>query len=183
MTFTNSLITLFTAPSWSWPSIQGQIDPFSELVDAPLIVILDIQTESSYGDRFGQLTGGHLIVRGMLFEFPSLELWARHKEQFYKRRQYNPWAFILDDCRDHYHKNKTWFLPVAVSSSAFPETNLSVCGIMVQKTDHSSEVAEFSRVGFAIVTDDGEIANSTWYLRDWKPRPWAPELSQVITIK
>ncbi|KAH6869670.1 heterokaryon incompatibility protein-domain-containing protein [Thelonectria olida] len=173
----------YVAPSWSWASVDGPVYPFTTSIDAPLVEILDVQTQSISGDQFGQLTGGHLTVRGILFEFPPLAAFMDDLERFRDRPRFDDWAMSLDDCGDDYYKNKTWFLPLAVAPAASRRLNLEICGILIQEMDDCSETTVFTRVGFAIVANDGEIANSTWYLNNWILRPWSPEYVKIVTLK
>lgn len=62
----------YRAPSWSWASVNDVITHFLEMyndpVYQPLMEILEAHVELATEDEMGQVTGGHLRVRGQLVE-------------------------------------------------------------------------------------------------------------------
>jgi hypothetical protein len=57
----------YRAPSWSWASIDGQIE-YPVLGDRQLAEIEDIQITPVAHDTAGQIAGGHVIIKGLLFQ-------------------------------------------------------------------------------------------------------------------
>ncbi|KAF5630122.1 heterokaryon incompatibility protein [Fusarium sp. NRRL 52700] len=55
----------YRAPSWSWVSIDGRISWFKmPEIFTPQSEIIDISTTSSASDPTGQVTGGHMLIKG-----------------------------------------------------------------------------------------------------------------------
>lgn len=64
---------IYVAPSWSWASMIGRIEPFICIrPDVPtMIQILDIKVQTVASDIMGQVSGGSLRLRGWLKRFPT----------------------------------------------------------------------------------------------------------------
>lgn len=63
----------YRAPSWSWASIDSNIDYFSEMYSSletsfPLAEVLEVRVELATDDEMGQVKGGFLILSGQLRE-------------------------------------------------------------------------------------------------------------------
>lgn len=132
-------------------------------------------------DLLGQLSGGVLVLKGMLFTVLDLKALTEIDKDDYL----DNWAFSLDDCGDEYHTNNTYFVSLAESPDAWRVKRLRICGILVQdaKQNQTTETV-FQRVGFAIVApDDGDIAGTGIKLDNWVVPPWREDQLQVITIK
>ena len=139
------------------------------------------ETTPTNKNPFGQVTGGKLTVKGVLFEAPLL--WAMFDGNY--DSHFDNWALSLDDIttRDSVGLTDTFFLPLIQSSDASEKRNLTICGIFVQRVRSQGHRSSFERVGFAIVDEeDGDIANSGWYLKQWISPPWPEELETTIDI-
>jgi hypothetical protein len=139
-----------------------------------------IKTAPLGDDPFGQLSGGLLVLKGMLFGVPDpnalMELDRAHFA--------DDWAFSLDDCGDEYYANDTYFIPLAESPDASRVQTLTICGLLVQYAEQDQTIMEaLQRVGFAIVSStDGDIAGTGWHLKNWVPPPWREDQMRIITM-
>lgn len=65
----------YRAPSWSWAAVDGQVrmtHPILNEIDVPIAEIIDVVTCPASIDDTGSLSGGHLLVKGPLYEaFPG----------------------------------------------------------------------------------------------------------------
>jgi hypothetical protein len=62
----------YCAPSWSWASLTANVTPYSGVVrhDKPVMIeILEVKVETQTADPMGQVSGGHIKVRGWLKHF------------------------------------------------------------------------------------------------------------------
>jgi hypothetical protein len=62
----------YCAPSWSWGSLTADITPYSGIVahDKPIMIdILEVIIETLTADPMGQVSGGHIKLRGWLKYF------------------------------------------------------------------------------------------------------------------
>ena len=130
------------------------------------------------GDQFGQVRGGRLHIRGPLFEIPSLtDIMTPGDTGWLKCDE---WEFVLDDYRQGYWGETSYFLPLV---EAPDNDGLDLRGIILQRVKGTSDTEAFSRVGFAIVSEeDGCIAKSEWYCKHWAPRPWPESRLQTIIL-
>lgn len=65
----SSLPSIYRAPSWSWASIDGPISCFvcrERLPQAPIATVLEVSTTLVGPDPYGQVSAGHLKIRGPL---------------------------------------------------------------------------------------------------------------------
>jgi hypothetical protein len=61
--------TPYRAPTWAWPSVDGQISYFYEqyqFLFKPLVTIIHVQTQASPFDAFGRVKSGELQLSGLL---------------------------------------------------------------------------------------------------------------------
>ncbi|RSM19465.1 hypothetical protein CDV31_001625 [Fusarium ambrosium] len=173
----------YVAPSWSWTSVKGISLPFSGTIDLPLVVVLKVETQPRNGDPFGQVCGGCLTLNGVLFEFPRISEMLLHHRNFLQKPSYKGHALAFDDCGiDDYGCLDSWFLPLAVASEEARYADLTIWGIILQKTTGLSEAVAYTRVGHAVVSRDGDIAGSGWLIPDWIPQPWEKHRYQKIEI-
>lgn len=171
------------APSWSWASVNGPIKPFEAKILRPCADILSAFTTSRNGDQFGQLVGGELRLKCALFRVPSLRNFIDDMENYEHKLEYDAWGFSLDECGDHFFDLETYFAPLAESILFSPEEDLVFGGLLIQKCSNPpAQDQKFQRVGFAVVSNDGNIANSGWYCEKWNAPPWTEEQAQVVTI-
>ncbi|KAH8743415.1 heterokaryon incompatibility protein-domain-containing protein [Hyaloscypha sp. PMI_1271] len=156
------LENVYVAPSWSWASIEGPVEFDLDEIAEPLLHILEVTTTLASGDRFGNLIGGSLVVRGVLTRFPTIRsLFACQSPLVEQDIRF---AVNLDDCGDFYYDNITWFLPVA----RVYEPESPIRGLLVQESSNASvEKQQFTRIGYAKLSESGEIANSGVFLEDW----------------
>ncbi|KAJ4213319.1 hypothetical protein NW759_011161 [Fusarium solani] len=173
----------YIAPSWTWASVKGAILACIETIDAPLADVLNVETQLSNGDPFGQLCGGRLTLFGVLFKFPGIREMVLKWENFALKPSYSDEGLAFDDCGiDDYGCLDSWFMPVAIASAVSRNPELNICGIVLQKATGTSETVAYTRVGYAVVSDDGDIAGSGWLIRDWIPRPWSKDSYRKIEI-
>lgn len=145
--------------------------------------VLNVETQLSNGDPFGQLCGGRLTLFGVLFKFPGIREMALKWENFALKPSYSDEGLAFDDCGiDDYGCLDSWFMPVAIASAVSRNPELNICGIVLQKATGTSETVAYTRVGYAVVSDDGDIAGSGWLIRDWIPRPWSKDSYRKIEI-
>ncbi|KAH8881099.1 HET-domain-containing protein [Thozetella sp. PMI_491] len=172
----------YVAPSWTWASIEGEVDPFwpSKKISQPLVEILLASVQAAGDDPFGQVTGGELHLKGILFKIPPIAL-IKESDQL-QNEEFDAWAFGLDHCGIAYWEDQSFFLPLAISPDASEWDNLVVCGLIVQQAANFEDTGAYTRVGFAIVSEDGHIANSGWYCENWVPPPWHHSQQQLIVI-
>ncbi|KAF4458667.1 heterokaryon incompatibility [Fusarium albosuccineum] len=173
----------YIAPSWSWASVKGPVYPFSDVITEPLVDILAVETQPRDGDHFGQLKGGTLTMGGVMFKFPPLTLLMGDWDSFTRNASSDEWALGLDDCGKHYYESETWFLPLALAPDVSPREGLDIPGILLQKATESSTRSKFTRVGYAVVNHDGEIAGSGWFVKNWIQRPWGQEHYCTVTVE
>jgi hypothetical protein len=67
----------YIAPSWSWTSVNGPVIPYARIArhDKPVMIeILKVRVETVTADKMGQVSGGHIKVRGWLKQFSPPEL-------------------------------------------------------------------------------------------------------------
>lgn len=142
-----------------------------------------METHPRNGDNFGQLRGGRLTLNGVLFEFPRIGEVLKDHRNFFEKPFYNGDALALDDCGvDDYGSSDTWFLPLAVISDASKHPDLNICGIILQKAGGTTETVAYTRIGYSVVSHDGDIAGSGWIIPDWIPRPWSEDHFCTIEI-
>lgn len=76
----------YRAPSWSWASVESPIAGFlckMTFQAKPLATVLDVQVELRGSNKYGQVTSGHLEIKGCLREFrvgKALESWPWQPE-------------------------------------------------------------------------------------------------------
>ncbi len=152
----------------------------SNAISQPLVEILLAKIEPAGDDPFGQVTGGELHLKGVLFKIPPI---SRIKETDQVRNlEFDDWAFGLDHCGVLYWEIQSFFLPLAISPDISDQANLVICGLIVQQAANFEESGAYSRVGFAVVSEDGDIANSGCYCETWAPRPWQESRKQLIVL-
>lgn len=121
-------------PSWSWSSREGTVYTFSEEVhlwetEQCHITILDTAMFHD-GDPFGQVTGGRLLVRGLLFGDIAT----------FSKRPSNRW--VKDDEMEYLN---SYFLLVLTHQSASDVHITTISGIMIVPTEVKR--GQFRRVG------------------------------------
>jgi hypothetical protein len=176
------LTVLWVAPSWSWTSVQVPVDTFDGQISHSLVEILSASTTSQNQDPFGKLLGGELRLNCALFKVPSLREMIEDRENYEDKVEHDDWAFSLDDCGDDYFDLSTYFLPLAESPDFSPRDNLHIGGIFVQMDINCGQKRAFQRIGFAVVSNDGNIANSGWYCEQWVAPPWPADIEQEVLI-
>jgi hypothetical protein len=120
---------------------------------------------------------------GVLFKFPGIREMVLKWENFALKPSYSDEGLAFDDCGiDDYGCLDSWFMPVAIASAVSRNPELNICGIVLQKATGTSETVAYTRVGYAVVSDDGDIAGSGWLIRDWIPRPWSKDSYRKIEI-
>lgn len=173
-----------TAPSWSWASIDGPVVTRRYETSEDLATIVDVDTDPVTSDPFGQVSGSVLIISGMLFVIPVP--WALFDPQSHTNmRNLDEWALSFDDVMniDTAVPEQAFFLPLSKSPDASQSPDLTICGIIVKRSDSPEDSNQYKRIGLAIVNeDDGHIANSGWYLDNWISPPWPETMKRDIEI-
>jgi hypothetical protein len=149
-----------------------------------LVRIVAVRTDSANQNPFGQVTGGVLTVHGVLFEIPIP--WALFDGHSHRSSQrIDDWALGFDDVAgiDRGDSAEIFFLPLVESPDASEESNLTICGILLEQVQVHRRPCVFKRVGFAIVDGEvGDIANTGWFLKQWKSPQWPAKLTKTIDI-
>ena len=140
---------VYRAPSWSWASVDGEVNPnynFHINPDPqyhPLVEVLETHVELATQDEMGQLTGGYIRLRGRLLEIEvkeTLRILVNGEEIR---------AFLYRDDRDHPLKEATvslWCLPISLEVVNKRKLNVPAqsIGLVLEKVDH---LDAFRRVG------------------------------------
>ena len=147
----------------------------------PLLQIISCSIQPVTEDVFGQLKGGKLELRCAMFEMPSLRPFKSDYQSFSERSTFDPWALAYDEYEMNSIDEQTWFLPIAHSPTVSVKEGLTLCGVLVQQAPADGPPT-FRRVGFAIVSEDGDIANSGWYCATWAQRPWPDSLYKTVIL-
>jgi hypothetical protein len=92
------LLTLFSAPSWSWASIDGPIYPWARLwpqskITLTLVNVVAAQTAPLARDEFGQVANCHIDLSGKLFPIPDVNGILEH---MWDVTSFSPRCFGLD---------------------------------------------------------------------------------------
>lgn len=169
------------APSWSWASVEGPIQPWSthyKIVQA-LVELKSIFTTPANGDPFGQISGGEIALTGKLFEVPRFRALAEAD-----RTSFAAYAFSLDDYDDECLDNRTFYLPLVEAPKYTLYDDLDICGLLLQLAECDDERERvFQRVGFAVVAKvDGGIALADHRVDNWSPPPWSGDELEVVVI-
>ncbi|KAH8665083.1 heterokaryon incompatibility protein-domain-containing protein [Tricladium varicosporioides] len=157
----------YRAPSWSWASIDGRVDLFlSRFIENPLIIGLHSETTPLTEDIFGQLSGGFIEARGKLFAAGDLdELW----DELYNSNSIDSRFLGLDNDVDC---GETFFLPIAkLSNVPGYGDSLFYCLLLTHAGEHRA-VHLYRRIGFALLSEDGDIAESEFLCPGWSKPPW-----------
>jgi hypothetical protein len=129
----------YVAPSWSWASMTGRIQPFIYIrPDNPTVIqILDVRVETVTSDLMGQVSGGFLKLRGWLKKVSLKEdkSWTMRFDapQIAKTAQFDEYRPLGDD--------EVWYLPVVTIG---PWLEGEVYGLILEQTGKKDE---FRRVG------------------------------------
>ena len=169
-----------TAPYWSWASIDGPIVTRRYETSEDIATIMDVDTDPVTSDPFGQVSGSVLIISGMLFAIPVP--WALFDAQSHTNmRNLDEWALSFDDVMniDMAVPEQAFFLFLSKSPDASQSPDLTICEIIVKRSESTEGSIQYKRIGFAVVNqDDGHIANSGWYLDDWISPPCARDVKE-----
>ena len=176
------MIVFWVAPSWSWASVEGPIDPFYGQISRSLVDILSASTTPQNQDSFGRLLGGELRLRCTMFKVPSLRKMVEDKENYVENTAHDEWALSFDDCGEHFFDLQTYFLPLAESPNISRMDDLRIGGILVQMDSDCGQDRVFQRIRFAVVSNDGNIANSGWYCDQWLAPPWPDNIVLEVVI-
>jgi hypothetical protein len=153
-------------------------------ISEDLADIIDFHTDLVTNDPFGQVSGGVLIISGILFLIPMP--WALFDpESHINMQDLDEWALSFDDVIniDTAIPEQAFFLPLSKSPDASRSPNLTICGIIIKRLEPPENSNQYKRIGFAITNkDDGNIANSGWYLDNWISPPWPETMKREIEI-
>jgi len=104
--------------------------------------------------------GGELRLSCALFKVPSVREMIKDRGNYEDKVDHDHWAFRVDDCGEHFFDLETYFLPLAESPDFLRRSNLSIGVILVQMEPDCGQERAFQHVGFAVVSKEGNIANS-----------------------
>lgn len=164
---------------------MGPVDPFTGMISHSLADILSATTTSANQDQFKEVVAGELRLRCVMYKVPKLRDMIKDKERYLDTLEYDARGFSVDDCGWQFldtETDETYFLPLVESPDASLKDNLQICGLLVERDSSYEQQPTFQRIGFAAVTDDGDIANSGWVCQDWISPPWPDRMAQVVTI-
>jgi hypothetical protein len=147
-----------------------------------LVKVLSATTISQNQDPYGKLLSGELRLGCALFKVPSVREMIVDRENYEDKVEYDHWAFSVDDCGEHFLGLETYFLPLAESPDFSRKRNLSIGGIFVQMDSNRGQERAFQRVGFAVVSNDGNIAHSGWHCEQWVAPPWPDDIFQEVIL-
>jgi hypothetical protein len=118
-----------------------------------------------------------------MFKVPSLRKMVEGRENYEDTLEYDDWALSIDDCGENCFDLETYFLPLAESAEFWLlSEDLVIGGILVQQGSNLGRERAFQRVGFAAVSNDGNIANSGWHCEQWAAPPWPEDIFQQVII-
>ncbi|KAF4446333.1 HET-domain-containing protein, partial [Fusarium austroafricanum] len=147
--------TSYRAPSWSWASIDGQVQMTHNLPYATKVLIqcTSISVMPKTGHAFGQVTAGEFRLKGRLFEILDI---ATRRMNLKMRGQ----------CRLDYGSSadleeKTYFLPLAKIADKRSGANFQ--GLFVQEAVAPSDTSErkFKRVGMGTILEHRDVVNGS----------------------
>lgn len=193
---------MFAAPSWSWASIDGPINPFwigtSKLVRS-FIELIEAKVVPLAGDPFGQLTDGYLDVKGKIFVLPVSVM-----EELYEKRPETPNPGVdssssssmseneeiidinLDDPKQaDWSSRTTYFLPVAEVEHIWAD-NDCFQGLLVQKAmnqlpaPHTPTIYE--RIGIGAVIRGVDARKIAEKVLLWTHPPWPAEELETFRL-
>ena len=177
---------MYRAPSWSWLSVDSNIEFFSEDIDtmsAPetLFNVLRVEIENTGLNKFGSIKGGFLVGRGMLRPGMWTSLTKDRTSRLLTDGQYvdhaNFWGHLgssqvtLD--LSHQEGNESfWCLPLFTGThTSHKIKKISVVGLILVPTDQADQ--EYRRIGgFQFINE----------LAEHFLKKWTNASHQVITI-
>lgn len=121
------------------------------------------------------------MIECVLFEMPQLkELY----NQVYLPLgdSWDRFCLSFDDPNSIVQDAQAWFLPVGSCDTRSQYPELTLCGIIIQEVPEYKNQPAFRRIGYAVVSDDGEIAQTGWRCATWKPRTWTQDLFRRIVL-
>ena len=176
---------LYRAPSWSWLSIDSNVDFFSvtnHAMSAPEILfdVLRVEIENAGLNKFGPIKGGFLVGRGMLKPGMWTDLTDDRTSRLLIDGQYvkhgSFWGHFsksqvtLDE--GHQKGNESvWCLPLLRGTNTPMFIKISVVGLILVPTDQASQ--EYKRIGGFHFTNE---------LAEQVLNEWIDATHQIITI-
>ena len=175
---------MYRAPSWSWLSIDSNIQFFPDNnMSAPktLFNVLRVEIENTGLNKFGPIKGGFLVGRGMLKPGMWTSLTDDRTGRLLTGGRYvahaefcghlNPSHVIMDLGLEEGTKI-VWCLPVLTGTHASHRTNkISVVGLILVTIDQADQV--YKRIGGFQFTNE---------LAEHVLQEWTDATHQVITI-
>ena len=149
--------TMYRAPSWSWASVNCDIyydSSFSrsQLDETLLIQIVEVNLGLATADAYGQITGGHMLLKGWRRGFP-LERSRRDDRTWMFKIGSEIAAFVWADPL-HEAKSHKWIcVPVIASTPKIPIEGQGGCveGLVLSET---GEPGVYHRVGTFTSNDE-----------------------------
>ena len=149
--------TKYCAPSWSWASIKGRVEPYvSVRPDHPaMIKVLEVSVQTKTPDLMGQVSDGYLKVQGWLRRLSIVE----DKEGSVFRINigrsapgFLPMSFAQFDENKQPDDHQWWFLPILSLGSWMQSMAV---GLILAETGNEDE---YRRVGMFTAYDDSARA-------------------------
>ncbi|VUC27695.1 unnamed protein product [Clonostachys rosea] len=143
----------YLAPSWSWASIDGQVQmthKFSQTTKA-FIQCTSLWVAPKARDVFGQVTAGELRLKGRIFEIQDIATRRTNLK-------------LGGQCRLDYGADlgeKIYFLPIAKIADKRPAARFQ--GLFVQEAIVPSDASEqkFKRVGMGTIMEVRDVVNGS----------------------
>ena len=167
---------IYRAPSWSWLSIDSNIDFFSEDTDdmsAPetLFNVLRVEIENTGLNKFGPIKGGSLVGRGMLIPGMWKNLTDDRTGRLLTGGRYAEYAMfwghlnssqVTLDLGLQEGNERVWCLPLLTGTHTFHRFNkISVVGLILVPTNQADQ--EYKRIGgFQFINELAEH-----FLKEW----------------
>lgn len=144
--------TGYRAPSWSWASVDGEIKLFSNLSyfkdndGYPLIKVIEVITDTSGRDEFGQVQGGHLKLLGQIIDFgvATITPKATHGYDILIDPRVKHLKFALDAYERTEFKRRGYCLPISISVTRQTD-EFCFDGLLLERIDVASNT--YRRIG------------------------------------
>lgn len=161
----------FTAPSWSWASVEGRVHFAHGHRDLswghPLIKIHDIKIVPTAGNLAGQLKSGSITISGVLLELQTL---CAIDDDMLAMVPGIGTACCIDDWQDLVYEELLSYVPVRSMRSG---NGLELLGLLLRPVPGCCE--EYLRVGLLSIKKN-EIRGFKWM--DSHCIGWMPELQK-----
>jgi hypothetical protein len=147
----------YCAPSWSWASMKGRIEPYLSIrPDSPVMIqVLEARVQTTTSDLMGQVCDGCLKIQGWLRTFSII--YDREDSVFRINTKHSglgllPESFAQFDENQQPDDHEWWFLPILPLG---PWIQSMAMGLIMVETGNRDE---YRRVGMFMAYDDSARA-------------------------